>query len=78
MSDSKNRNRFDHSGSTFDNFLGEQGIREETEAVASKRVLAWLMDAQRAELDNRIARHERNPSAVISWEQVRANLFKKP
>jgi putative addiction module component (TIGR02574 family) len=35
-------------------------------------------DAQRAELDDRIDRHEKNPSDVIPWEQVRANLFKKP
>ena len=32
--------------------------------------------AQRAELDERIARHEQNPSDVIPWEQVRAHLFK--
>jgi putative addiction module component (TIGR02574 family) len=37
-----------------------------------------LTDAQRAELDHRIARHEQNPTAVISWEQVRAGLFRKP
>ncbi|MGD0908009.1 MAG: addiction module protein [Candidatus Acidiferrales bacterium] len=37
-----------------------------------------LTDAQRAELDHRIARHEQNPSNVIPWEQVRADLFKKP
>jgi putative addiction module component (TIGR02574 family) len=37
-----------------------------------------LTDAQRAELDHRIARHEQNPSDLISWEQVRAGLFKKP
>jgi len=37
-----------------------------------------LTDAQRAELDHRIARHEQNPSDVIPWEQVRAGLFKKP
>ncbi len=36
-----------------------------------------LTDAQRAELDYRIARHEQNPSNVIPWEQVRAGLFKK-
>jgi putative addiction module component (TIGR02574 family) len=35
-------------------------------------------DAQRAELDHRIERHEQNPSDVIPWEQVRASLFKKP
>ena len=39
---------------------------------------ASLTDAQRAELDHRIARHERNPSDTIPWEQVRARLSKKP
>ena len=39
---------------------------------------ASLTDAQRAELDHRIARHEQNPSDVIPWQQVRAALFKKP
>ena len=36
---------------------------------------ASLTDAQRAELDHRITRHEQNPSNVISWEQVRAGLY---
>jgi putative addiction module component (TIGR02574 family) len=36
-----------------------------------------MTDAQQAELDYRIARHEQNPSNVIPWEQVRARLFKK-
>ncbi len=31
-----------------------------------------LTDAQRAELDYRIIRHEQNPSDVIPWQQVRA------
>jgi putative addiction module component (TIGR02574 family) len=39
---------------------------------------ASMTDEQRAELDYRIARHEKNPSDVIPWEQVRANLIKKP
>jgi putative addiction module component (TIGR02574 family) len=38
---------------------------------------APLTDAQRAELDYRMARHEENPADVIPWEQVRAGLFKK-
>jgi putative addiction module component (TIGR02574 family) len=37
-----------------------------------------LTDAQRAELDHRIMRHEQNPSDVIPWEQVRSGLLKKP
>ena len=42
----------------------------ETEAVS-------LTEAQRAELDHRIARHEQSPSDTIPWEQVRAELFRK-
>ena len=38
---------------------------------------ASLTDAQRAELDHRMARHEQNPADVIPWQQVRAGLFKK-
>ena len=37
------RKRPDHSGSTFDSFLEKEGIREEVEAVAIKRVLAWQL-----------------------------------
>jgi putative addiction module component (TIGR02574 family) len=36
-----------------------------------------LTDAQRDELDYRIARHEQNPSDVIPWQQAKAGLFKK-
>jgi hypothetical protein len=37
---------FDHSGSSFDSFLEEEGIREEVEAVAIKRVLAWELSRE--------------------------------
>ncbi|MFZ3210318.1 MAG: hypothetical protein WA188_02285 [Terriglobales bacterium] len=33
----------EHTASTFDSFLEEEGIREEVEAVAVKRVLAWQL-----------------------------------
>ncbi|MGH9716212.1 MAG: hypothetical protein ACRD4R_05710 [Candidatus Acidiferrales bacterium] len=36
--------RTDHSGSTFDSFLEQEGIREEVEAVAIKRLLAWQLE----------------------------------
>lgn len=40
---------FDHSGSTFDSFLEEEGLREEVEADAIKRVIAWqLSEAMKA------------------------------
>jgi antitoxin HicB len=34
------------SGTTFDSFLEEHGIREEVEAVATKRVLAWQLEQE--------------------------------
>ncbi|MGA7687133.1 MAG: hypothetical protein WCA58_19130 [Terriglobales bacterium] len=33
----------DHTGSTFDSFLQEEGIREEVEAVALRRVISWQL-----------------------------------
>jgi putative addiction module component (TIGR02574 family) len=35
---------------------------------------ASLTDAQRAELDSRITRHEQKPSDVVPWQHVRADL----
>jgi antitoxin HicB len=35
--------RIDHSGSSFEDFLREEGVLEEAEAVAIKRVIAWQM-----------------------------------
>lgn len=41
--------RFDHSGSTLDSLLEEDGLLEEVEAVAIKRVIAWqLAEAMKA------------------------------
>ena len=37
-----------------------------------------LSDAQRAELHKRFAEHQADPSSGLSWEQVRAALFKNP
>ena len=44
MKTRKSRSRTNHSGSTFDSFLEKEGIREEVEAVAIKRVLAWQLE----------------------------------
>jgi antitoxin HicB len=46
MKKRKIRKRHDYSGSTFDSFLEEYGIREEVEAVATKRVLAWQLERE--------------------------------
>jgi antitoxin HicB len=40
----KIRKARNHNGSSFDSFLEEEGIREEVEAVAIKRVLAWQLE----------------------------------
>jgi plasmid maintenance system antidote protein VapI len=39
-----NSKRFNHSGSTFDSFLEEEGILADVEAVALKRVIAWQIE----------------------------------
>ncbi len=36
-----------HIGSSFDDFLEEEGIREKTAEIAAKRVLAWKLDQAR-------------------------------
>jgi antitoxin HicB len=41
----KSRKRVNHTGSLFDRFLEDEGIREEVEAVAIKRVLAWQLES---------------------------------
>ena len=45
-------------------------IAEETE------VSVPLSAAQRAELHRRLAAHQADPDSSLSWEQVRASLFK--
>ncbi|HET9086567.1 MAG TPA: helix-turn-helix transcriptional regulator [Acidobacteriaceae bacterium] len=35
-----------HSGSSFDEFLEEEGIREEVESAAIKRILAWQFEQE--------------------------------
>jgi antitoxin HicB len=44
MKRKRNHKVTNHDGSTFDSFLEEEGIREEVEAVAIKRVLAWQLE----------------------------------
>jgi antitoxin HicB len=39
-----------HTGSSFESFLAEEGILEEIEAVAAKRVISWLLRHNTAEV----------------------------
>jgi DNA-binding Xre family transcriptional regulator len=51
---------FDHTGSSFDSFLEEEGIFEEVQAVAIKRVIAWqLAEAMKASKISKKAMAER-------------------
>lgn len=43
MKTQNKRSKDIHSGSTFDSFLEQEGIREEVEAAATKRLLAWQL-----------------------------------
>jgi hypothetical protein len=43
MKPRKDKKANDHSGTTFESFLEEEGIREEVEVIAIKRVLAWQL-----------------------------------
>ena len=36
-----------------------------------------LTEAQKAELDRRLAEHDRDPSRAIPWEEVQRRLHKK-
>jgi antitoxin HicB len=57
---SRQKAAFDHSGSTLDSFLQEEGILEEVEAVAIKRVIAWqLTEAMKAAKVSKKAMAER-------------------
>jgi antitoxin HicB len=48
MKAKKKNGVIEHTGSTFDSFLEEEGIREEVEAIAVKRVISWqLTEAMR-------------------------------
>lgn len=38
--------QFDHSGSSFDAFLREEGTLEEAETIAIKRVIAWQLQQE--------------------------------
>lgn len=60
--------KFDHTGSSFDDFLEAGGIREEVEAAAIKAVIA--ADLQRAMMQQKLPRppsHAGSPPAALTW-----------
>ena len=45
------------------------------ESVAAEDASPLLTEAQRAELDRRLADHAANPDDVIPWEQIKADAL---
>lgn len=49
-------------------------VEELWDSIAAGSAAIPLTEAQRAELDRRIAEHEANPDDVVSWEEVKASI----
>ena len=47
------------------------------DSIAADSTAVPLTEAQRAELDRRIAEHEATPGDVISWEEVKVSIAKR-
>lgn len=47
------------------------------DSIARETERAPLTDAQRAEVDRRLAAHRQNPGAAIPWEQVEAEALER-
>lgn len=43
--------------------------------IVERNAVPPLTEAQKTELDRRIADHESNPDDVVSWEQVKAEAL---
>lgn len=44
------------------------------DSIAESNAALPLTDAQRAELERRLAEHEAHPDDVISWDDVKASI----
>jgi putative addiction module component (TIGR02574 family) len=44
------------------------------DSIAGESAATSLNDAQRAELDRRLADHEANPNDVVAWEDVKVSI----
>ncbi|MCY2989436.1 MAG: addiction module protein [Planctomycetota bacterium] len=50
-------------------------VHEIWDSIAVEPRRAHLSDAQRDELERRVAEHERHPQDVVPWEQVKADAL---
>ena len=49
-------------------------VEELWDSIAEDSAAVPLTDAQRAELDRRVADHEAHPEDVVSWEDVKTSV----
>lgn len=47
-------------------------VEEIWDSIAEDSAAVPLTDAQRAELDVRLAEHEANPDDVVAWDKIKA------
>jgi putative addiction module component (TIGR02574 family) len=52
-------------------------VEEIWDSIAADSAAIPLTQAQRDELDRRIADHEANPNDVVSWEEVKTTLTER-
>ena len=52
-------------------------VEEIWDSIAADSANVPLTDAQRRELDRRIADHEANPDDVVSWEEAKASILNR-
>lgn len=52
-------------------------VEEIWDSIAADSTAVPLTQAQRDELDRRIADHEANPNDVVSWEEVKTKLTER-
>ena len=54
-----------------------QLVEDLWDSIAADADAYPLTEAQKAELDRRLADHEADPDSAIPWEEVRERLYKK-
>lgn len=52
-------------------------VEELWDSIAADSAAVPLTEAQRVELDRRIAEHEASPDDVVPWEEVRASITER-
>jgi putative addiction module component (TIGR02574 family) len=49
-------------------------VQEILESIALEQAIPDLTEAQKRELDRRIADYETNPDNVMTWEEIKASI----